>query len=268
MSCEILSMITRYPLGSAIFTPPSFTNSACTPSTFMLLMRSTRADGKVFSIPKIIPIFFIRPLLPPATLSCVPAAAQWHPRETPQGASIASDAHPYSALAKVFYRHPLPPRPVMLHMIAPNIQPVSDSLTIQHVPQLHVVVQADVPFASCQHDLHLPVAAEKPVIIHVRQIIGRTIEITIIVVISIQKLVDIERPAHAHTSRYYIRMLERKIDRMISPETAPRHRQLPGLILPAHKRQQFMQDVSFILQMPQHTHPRMHSLVVPTLAIH
>src|SRR5579864_6902877 len=60
MSCEIRSMITRYPLGSAISTPPSFTNSAVTPSTFMLLIFSTTAGGKVFSMPNKIPIFFIR----------------------------------------------------------------------------------------------------------------------------------------------------------------------------------------------------------------
>src|SRR2546425_13345651 len=59
MSCEIRSMITRYPLGAAILTPPSFTNSAVTSSTFMLLIRSTSAGGNVFSMPKMIPIFFV-----------------------------------------------------------------------------------------------------------------------------------------------------------------------------------------------------------------
>src|ERR1700693_913142 len=59
MSCEIRSMITRYPLGSAIFTPPSLTNSADTPSIFMLLIFSTTAGGKVFSMPNKIPIFFM-----------------------------------------------------------------------------------------------------------------------------------------------------------------------------------------------------------------
>src|SRR5579872_3420887 len=63
MSCEIRSMITRYPLGSAIFTPPSFTNSAVTPSTFILLIFSTTAGGKVFSMPNKSPIFFITALL-------------------------------------------------------------------------------------------------------------------------------------------------------------------------------------------------------------
>src|SRR5207245_8419559 len=40
-----------------IFTPPNFTNSALTPDTLRPLIRSTTAGGKVFSIPKMIPIF-------------------------------------------------------------------------------------------------------------------------------------------------------------------------------------------------------------------
>src|SRR5437867_2802831 len=59
MSCAMRSMMTRYPLGSAIFTPPSFTKSAETSSTFRLLIRSTNAGGNVFSIPNITPIFFV-----------------------------------------------------------------------------------------------------------------------------------------------------------------------------------------------------------------
>src|SRR2546430_11566005 len=68
----------------------------------------------------------------------------------------------------------------------------------------------------------------------------------------------IRRPPRSPLFPYttLFRSLERKIDGMISTETATRHRQLSRLILPAYKRQQFMQDVSFILQMPQYAHPR------------
>src|SRR5882757_8620510 len=51
-------MITAYFFGSSIRMPPIFTNSASTPSTFMELIFSTSAGGNVFSIPKMIPIFF------------------------------------------------------------------------------------------------------------------------------------------------------------------------------------------------------------------
>src|SRR2546428_12258074 len=62
-------------------------------------------------------------------------------------------------------------------------------------------------------------------------------------------------------------MLERKIHRMIAAETASGHRQLRRLILPAQKGKQFVQDVTLVLQVPYHPHPRMEALVVPALAI-
>ena len=76
MSCEMRSTITRYPLGSAIFTPPSLTASAVTAATFMPLILSTSAGGKVVSMPKMIPIFFIRsPVLKVAAKLQIPRAS-------------------------------------------------------------------------------------------------------------------------------------------------------------------------------------------------
>src|SRR3984957_11573274 len=89
-----------------------------------------------------------------------------------------------------------------------------------------------------------------------------------VIVIPIQKPVNIECPAHAHAVRHHIGMLQRKVHRMISSKTASRHRQPRRLILPAHKRQKLMQNVAFVLQMSHHPHPRMHALVVPALRIH
>src|ERR1017187_6127288 len=63
-------------------------------------------------------------------------------------------------------------------------------------------------------------------------------------------------------------MLQRKIHRVVGAEAASRHRQFRRLVLPPDKRQEFMQKVALILQVPQHPHPRVHALVVPTLAIH
>ena len=51
------STITRYPLGSAILTPPMLTNSAVTPGILRPLIASTSAPGNVFSMPKMMPTF-------------------------------------------------------------------------------------------------------------------------------------------------------------------------------------------------------------------
>ena len=47
---------------------------------------------------------------------------------------------------KILLRHPQPEWPVMPRVIAPNIQPVRYGLAIQICRQLHVLVQAHVPF--------------------------------------------------------------------------------------------------------------------------
>src|ERR1035438_9773345 len=169
---------------------------------------------------------------------------------------------------KVLSRHPHPQRPIMLGVIPPNVQPMRNRLPIQNRRKLNILIQTNIPIRRSQHNLHLPVPAQEPVVRHVRQKVRRTIEITVIVVIPIQKLMNVERPAHAHAMGYYIRMLQRKIHRMIPAKTASCHGQPRCLILPADKWQQFMQNVALILQVPQHAHPRMHTLVVPALAIH
>src|SRR5579872_4570707 len=229
MSCEIRSMITRYPLGSAILTPPSFTNSAVTPSTFMLLIFSTTAGGKVFSMPNKIPIFFIRnsPLnkhtvIPSeVTVSQSEAVTKSKDPCASSSSDIAQGVLPTPARLslrpttvrtanrhrlKIFPRHPLPQRPIVFQIIPPNIQPMRNSLLMQHGRHFHILIQTHIPVRRCQHNLHLPVTAQKPIVIHVRHEIRRTIEITIIVVISIEKLVDVIRPAHGHAMSHRIRM--------------------------------------------------------------
>src|SRR5215467_12411903 len=193
MSCEMRSMITRYPLGSAIFTPPSFTNSAVTPGTFMLLIFSTTAGGNVFSMPKMMPIFlsinishFDQIFLDWSDLSvlrvlcgergCAIQARFW----LEWGFLTLDDQR----LKEVLSRHPQPQRPIMPGVVVVNIQPVRDRLAVQHRRHLHVLVQAHVPVRRSQHNFHLPVAAQKPVVVHVWQIVHRTVEVTIVVVIA------------------------------------------------------------------------------------
>ena len=54
---------------------------------------------------------------------------------------------------------------------------------------------------------------------------------------------------------------------MISAETASGHRQLRRVVFPAKERQELVQDVALVLQVPQHAMPRMCALVVPALGI-
>ena len=73
-----------------------------------------------------------------------------------------------------------------------------------------------------QYDLHLPVPVQKPVIIHILQEIRRIIEVAVVVVIPIQELMKVEGPTHADALRHRIRVLQGKIQCLVSAEAASR----------------------------------------------
>src|SRR5262245_27866488 len=58
MSWEMRSITTSYFFGSSMRMPPIFTGSASIPAIFIELIFSTRAGGKVFSMPSLFAIFF------------------------------------------------------------------------------------------------------------------------------------------------------------------------------------------------------------------
>src|SRR5208282_124477 len=259
MSCEIRSMMTSYFFGSSIRTPPIFTNSAVTPSAFMPLIFSTSAGGNVFSIPKRIPIFLATAIsclgapLINVILSGVSAA---------RSAALAQSKDPYTLIRlrnrrkafsphchqprerlppsdwrlKVLSRHPLPQRPIMLAVVPVDIQPMRNPLATQNRRHLYVRVQTHIPIRRSQYDLHLPDAAQEPLIAHVRQIVRRVVEINVVVVVAIELALDVERSAHADASRHHIRMPHGKIQCMIAAKAAPRHRDLRSPVLPLQVR--------------------------------
>src|SRR5271157_3711937 len=199
MSCEIRSMMTSYFFGSSIRIPPIFTNSAVTPSAFMELIFSTNAGGNVFSIPKRIPIFVFA-----ITVSSIMLVERRSPSPAPW--QRGGRARTPVAKLKILPRHPLPQRPIMLAVVAVDIQPMRNPLAFENRRHLHVRVQAHIPVRRSQHNLHLPVPAQEPLIAHVRQIVRRIVEVAIVVVVAVEKALDVERPAHGHTRGNHIRM--------------------------------------------------------------
>src|ERR1022692_2217025 len=161
MSCEMRSMITSYFLGSSIRMPPIFTNSAVTPAVFIELIFSTKAGGNVSSIPKRIPIF----LFAISVLNLAPL--------------------------EILSRHPLPQWPIMLAVVPVDIQPMRNPPSMQNRRHLHVRVQAHIPVRRSQHNFHLPNAAQKPLIAHVRQIVRRIIEVDIVIVVPVEEAPDV-----------------------------------------------------------------------------
>src|SRR3954449_18569 len=131
------SMITSYFFGSSIRIPPICTNSAVTSGTFMELIFSTTAGGKVFSIPNNRPIFFIAHSV--ETLLCNVSLTTVSDSQGDVASYVST------MWLKIFFGHPQPQRPVMLGVVIPNVEPVGDGLVVQHRRKPDVLVQTDVP---------------------------------------------------------------------------------------------------------------------------
>src|SRR5216684_6678097 len=169
MSCEIRSMMTSYFFGSSMRMPPIFTNSAVTPSAFMELTFSTTAGGNVFSTPKRIPIFLFAIIKTSSNYNFFVSLTTSDQRPTTNDQSL-----------KILSRHPLPQRPIMLAVIPVDIQPMRNPLALQNTRHFHIRIQAHIPIGRSQHNLHLPVPAQEPLIARVRQVIRRIMEVHIV----------------------------------------------------------------------------------------
>src|SRR5882672_768280 len=231
------SMMTSYPLGAAIWMPPILTNSAVTSGTFMELMYWTTADGNVFSLPNRMPIFFMMP----STVK----------------------------ILEILDGHTQPQRPIVNAVVAPDVQPVRNGLGVHNSRHLHVLVQAHVPVGCGENPSHaLAILAQKPLIAHVRQVVRGVVEVAVVIVVAVQKLLDVIGPTHTDAVRDHVRMLERKIQCLVAPEAAPGYGKLSTFVLIADQRQNVVEDVALILHVSQDPPARMGALVVPAFEVH
>src|ERR1017187_7421105 len=260
MSCEMRSMMTSYFFGSSMQMPPILTNSAFTPSTFSALIFSTNAGGKVFSMPKRIPIFLVLTGSPFTHNARLGSRGRRRPRNRRQVAGATP--------LKIFCCHSLPQRPVVLAVIAVNIQPVRDAFGVHDPSHFYVCVQTHIPICRTQHNLHLPDAAQEPVIAHIGQVIRGIVEIDIVVIVAVEKTLDVERATHGHARGNDIGVTHGKIQRVISAEAAACDGDLRSPVLPLEKRQKFIDDIALILHVPPDPRAGVHALVVPALAIY
>src|SRR5580700_4320012 len=232
MSCEMRSMMTSYFFGSSMRMPPIFTNSAETPAVFMPLIFSTKAGGKVFSMPKRIPIFFtvVLPL-------------------------------------KILYRHTLPEWPVVLAVVAVNIEPVGDAFAVENRGHLYIGVEAHVPVRRSEHNFHLPDAAQEPVVAHIRKVIRRIVEVDVVVVVTVEEAFDLKTSAHRDAGGNQIGMAHGKIECVITAEAASGNGNLRGPVFPFQIGQELIDDVALVLHVTPDASSGMRALVVPALAV-
>src|SRR5579862_4350613 len=102
------------------------------------------------------------------------------------GESGMCETHSRQCLSEELHGHALPPRPVVAGAVSPDIQPVGDLLFVQDTAQAQVIIQADVPLAGGQYQVHtVAVLAQITIVGEVGQKVRRAIEITVVVVIAV-----------------------------------------------------------------------------------
>src|SRR5215469_14941408 len=101
-----------------------------------------------------------------------------------------------AGLREIHLGHPLPPRPVMASVVPPYIQPMRNVPVAHDFGQAFVLVPAHIVFTGREDVFVLAVAIEVPGITHVSQIMGRVVEVAVVVIVAIEELCDIERATH------------------------------------------------------------------------
>src|SRR5579863_9441511 len=118
-------------------------------------------------------------------------------------------------------RHALPERPVVDAVLAPDIEAMRNILALHDSVHAPIFTEADIPFARREKiAVALAIVVEIPAVMGVGQIIDRVVEVAVVVVISIEKLLDIERAAHTDALVKYVGMAQREIECVISAEAA------------------------------------------------
>src|SRR4029077_10159187 len=168
---------------------------------------------------------------------------------------------------KILSRHPLPQWPIMLAVIAVDVQPMRNPLALQNPRHLHIRVQAHIPIRRSQDNLHLPVPAQEPLIARVHQVIRRIMEVDMSSLVAVEETLDVERSAHGHARRNHIRMPQGKIQRVITAKTAPRHRDLRRPVFPFQIWQKVVHHIALVLNVPPNPRSGMSAFVVPPLAV-
>ncbi len=131
-----------------------------------------------------------------------------------------------------------------------------------------VFIQADVGFAGCQHQLLAAVAIQIPRVGQVGQKIRGTVVVAVVVVVSVQKLVNVECAAHADGARHYIRMAECEVDGMVAAEAAAGGDQQIRSIAGANERDHFIEKIAVVFRMAVSALARRNGFVVPAFRIH
>src|SRR5262249_33634139 len=127
-----------------------------------------------------------------------------------------------------------------------------------------VFVATTIPFTSAENDAHVPVFPRVRTAGHV---IGRIIEVAVVVVVAVEELLDVESRAHADDVADPFGVAKTNIDRVITAEARATDRDMVPAAIAARKIEHVMHDHVFVTHVGLYAIGRMNPLVVPALRV-
>ena len=151
---------------------------------------------------------------------------------------------------------------------APDVQAVRDSLLSQDCSEALIIVPALVVDRSREHQRAAPIAIQIPGIVHARHVVQRVLKVAVVVVVTAQKIADIEGPAHRKTAGENVRMAQRDVYSMETAKTASKRHQVLVLVPFPDEAAHVFQNVTLELHVTRNFYFRMDIPVVPAFSIH
>jgi len=151
--------------------------------------------------------------------------------------------------------------------IAPNVQAAWNLLGMEDMSHALVHLAADIMDAGRESVVVTAVQIEVAGLMHIRHVVGRQIEIAILVVIAGEKARRLKGASHGENVCKDAWMAEGQIDCMITTKAATDSRQARRAVAVADKRSDFLKEVVFVAKLADEAGPRDNSVVVPAFRI-
>src|SRR5947209_7547681 len=164
--------------------------------------------------------------------------------------------------------HTLPPGPIVAGAVSPPVDPVRNGLLAHDLRQSLVLVPAHLVFSGCQNISILTVMVQAPGIADILEVMGRTIEVAVVVIVAVEKLANVESSAHAQAGLHHIRTTKSQIQGVVAAKRTAGGTQVRTRVPFLNQWQDFVKHVLFVLHMACNPPARWNALVVPALTVH
>ncbi len=108
----------------------------------------------------------------------------------------------------------------MAGVVAPDIELAGNLLGVKDVGHLLVHLAADVVDSGCEDAGVAAVVMKVVGIVHVRHVVGRQVQVAILIVVTGEKAGRIERAAHGENAAEDLRVTEADVDCMVTSKAA------------------------------------------------